>query len=82
MTRLNIIFLYLGLSAVNGFVPTVIALSLSVPGMIALSVWGLVTLVSFALICLICMGSAMRDAVSEPERNKLSREFNEAAIYN
>ena len=82
MTRLNIFFLYLGLSAINGFVPTAIALSLSVPGMIALSVWGLVTLVSFALICTICMGSAMRGAASEPEKNNLNREFNEAAIYN
>ncbi len=81
MTRFNIIFLYLALSVINGLVPPAIALWLSVPGLIVLLIWGLATIASFALICLVCLGSAIKDAVPGSERNNLSREFNEAAIY-
>ena len=81
MPRFNIIFLYLTLSAVNGMAPLAIALLLSVPGMIALLMGGLVTLASFSLICLICLGGAMKEAVTESETNSLGRDFKKAAIY-
>lgn len=80
MTKFNIILLYLTLSAINGIVPPAIALLFSTPSIIALLVWGFATIASFVLICLICLGGAMKDAIPGAERNKLSREFNEIAI--
>ena len=80
MTRFNIILLYLALSAINGLVPSVITSLLSASGMMAFIVWGLVTSASFVLICMICLGRAMEQAVLETKQNSLGREFNEAVI--
>ncbi len=82
MMRCNTIYMYLALSAINGFIPALIALLFSVQGMAALLIWGIVTVASFALICLMCLGSAMKNVVPDPKRNNLARDLNEKAIYN
>ncbi len=82
MKKFNIFFFYFSLSSINGIVPLTVALLLSVPWMIALSIWVLATLISFTLICLICLGSSIKAAIPGNERSNLSREFYEATLYN
>ena len=81
MTRSNLFTTYLLLSTINGMVPSVIALLFSVSGLSALLIWGAATVVSFFLICLVCLRSAMSNMISEPDVREFGGELEKATIY-
>lgn len=71
MTRQNVISLYLALSAVNGIIPFGIAVLFSVPALGVLTIWALTTMITFTMICLVCL----RDRIEEPHSTAKNRRL-------
>lgn len=61
MKTKNVISLYFALSVVNGVVPVSITLLFSAPFWGILAVWALTTAITFSLICLVCLRSALAE---------------------
>ena len=68
MSQLKRIPQYLILSLVNGIVPFTIALLLSVSVFYALLIWGVASVGTFMLICLVCARNALRQESSTKEK--------------
>jgi hypothetical protein len=81
MCRTNLIPFYLVLSAVNGIVPFIIALLLSVATSYALAIWGIATTATFVLICLVCLRTAWKNADAVQVDEPGAAELENAAAY-
>lgn len=80
MTRQNVIGLYFSLSAFNGIIPIGIAILFSVPVLGIFTIWALTTMITFSLICLVCL----RSAIGEPHgqlKNKRLQSDVEGAYF-
>ena len=73
LCRSTLIPFYLVLSAVNGVVPFVTALLLSVSLIYALAIWALAAAATFVLINLVCLRTAWKN--TEPVGKPGSAEF-------
>ena len=80
MTKFNIILLYIAIAAMNGIVPAGIAFWLSTSSLISLVIWGIASICTFAFICFVCLGSAMKAVIPELEKKQVNQEFNEAVV--
>ena len=70
MKTQNIISLYFALSVCNGIVPISIALLFSASIWGVLAIWALSTAITFSLICLVCLRSALEETRPQvKERN-------------
>lgn len=81
MCRTNLIPFYLVLSAVNGIVPFIIALLLSISLLYSLAIWGIASTATFALISLVCLRSALKNTDPAQEDEHGGAELENAAAY-
>ena len=77
----KLIPLYLALSAVNGVVPFVIALLMSVSIIYALAIWALATAATFVLINVVCLRTAWKNADPAPDEETGSAELGKVPAY-
>jgi hypothetical protein len=81
MCRTNLIPIYLVLSAVNGIVPFIIGLMVTVSVPYALAIWGIATTATFMLICLVCLRTAWKNADAVQVNEPGAAELENAAAY-
>ena len=81
LCRSKLIPFYLVLSAVNGIVPFVIALLLSVSVIHALAIWALATAASFVLVNLVCLRTAWKNTGPAPGEETGSAELEKLPAF-
>lgn len=78
MTRQNVIGLYFGLSAFNGIIPIGIAILFSVPVLGIFTIWALTTMITFTLICLVCLRAAIGESSVQVKNKRLGSDVESA----
>ena len=81
MCRTNLIPFYLVLSAVNGIVPFIISLLLSISIFYSLAIWGVATTATFVLVCLVCLRGGLTNAGPALEDERGGAELENVAAY-